>query len=64
MIKAPAASTIHAVLDRHGLVKRRKRRRYKAQGTAPAATTISFSMSSKEPPSLGMNRASALRAMR
>ena len=31
-IKAPAASTIHAVLDRHGLVKRRKRRRYKAQG--------------------------------
>ena len=33
MIKAPAASTIHAVLDRHGLVKRRKRRRYKAQGT-------------------------------
>jgi transposase InsO family protein len=33
MIKAPAVSTIHAVLDRHGLVKRRKRRRYKAQGT-------------------------------
>ena len=33
MIKPPAASTIHAVLDRHGLVKRRKRRRYKAQGT-------------------------------
>ena len=25
MIKPPAASTIHAVLDRHGLVKRRKR---------------------------------------
>jgi putative transposase len=24
---------VHAVLDRHGLVKRRKRRRYKAQGT-------------------------------
>jgi transposase InsO family protein len=34
MIKPPAVSTIHAVLDRHGLVKRRKRRRHKAQGTA------------------------------
>ncbi len=33
VIKPPAVSTIHAVLDRHGLVKRRKRRRYKAQGT-------------------------------
>ncbi len=32
-IKPPAKSTVHAVLDRHGLVKRRKRRRYKAQGT-------------------------------
>lgn len=32
-LKLPAVSTIHAVLDRHGLVKRRKRRRYKAQGT-------------------------------
>ena len=32
-IKPPAISTIHALLDRHGLVKRRKRRRYKAQGT-------------------------------
>lgn len=30
---APAISTVHAVLDRHGLVKRHKRRRYKAQGT-------------------------------
>jgi putative transposase len=29
----PAISTVHAVLDRHGLVTRRKRRRYKAQGT-------------------------------
>jgi putative transposase len=38
MIKPPAASTIHAVLDRHGLVKRRKRRRYKAQGTELTAT--------------------------
>jgi putative transposase len=34
MIKPPAISTIHAVLDRHGLVTRRKRRRHKAQGTA------------------------------
>ena len=33
MIKPPAKSTIHAVLDRHGLVKRKKRRRYKAEGT-------------------------------
>ncbi len=33
MIKPPAKSTIHAILDRHGLVKRRRRRRYKAQGT-------------------------------
>lgn len=34
MIRPPASSTIHAVLDRHGLVGRRKRRRPKAQGTA------------------------------
>jgi transposase InsO family protein len=33
-IQLPAMSTIHAVLDRHGLVKRHKRRRYKAEGTA------------------------------
>ena len=33
-IPMPAISTVHAVLDRHGLVKRRKRRGYKAQGTA------------------------------
>lgn len=33
MIPLPAVSTIHAVLDRHGLVKRRKRKRHKAQGT-------------------------------
>lgn len=32
-IRPPAISTIHALLDRHGLVSRRKRRRYKAQGT-------------------------------
>ena len=33
MIKPPAVSTTHAVLDRNGLVKRKKRRRHKAQGT-------------------------------
>ncbi|MEM0955423.1 MAG: IS481 family transposase [Pseudomonadota bacterium] len=33
MLKPPAKSTVHAVLDRDGLVQRRKRRRYKAQGT-------------------------------
>ena len=33
-IHCPAISTVHAVLDRHGLVKRRKRRRHKAKGTA------------------------------
>jgi putative transposase len=33
-LKPPAISTVHAVLDRHGLVKRRRlRRRHKAQGT-------------------------------
>ena len=31
--KPPAISTVHAVLDRHGLVKKRRSRRYKAQGT-------------------------------
>jgi transposase InsO family protein len=34
MITLPAKSTIHAVLDRNGLVMRRGRRRYKAKGTA------------------------------
>jgi putative transposase len=29
----PAISTVHAVLDRHGLVKRRRRRRHRATGT-------------------------------
>jgi transposase InsO family protein len=33
MISPPAQSTIHAVLDRNGLVTRRRRRRYKATGT-------------------------------
>jgi len=33
-LHCPAISTVHAVLDRHGLVKRRRRRRHKATGTA------------------------------
>jgi putative transposase len=33
-IKPPAVSTIHALFDKHGLVKRRRRRRNRAQGTA------------------------------
>jgi len=32
-VHRPAISTVHAVLDRHGLVKRRSRRRNKASGT-------------------------------
>ena len=32
-IKVPAASTIHAVLDRHGLVSRPRRSRTRAEGT-------------------------------
>ena len=31
--KIPAISTIHAILDRHGLVKRMGRKRHKAEGT-------------------------------
>ncbi len=33
-MQTPAISTVHAVLDRHGLVKHGRKRRYKAQGTA------------------------------
>jgi hypothetical protein len=33
MIRPPAQSTIHTILDRNDLVKRRRRRRYKAVGT-------------------------------
>ena len=32
-VHTPAISTVHAVLDRHGLVKHRRKRRYKAKGT-------------------------------
>ena len=33
-VHTPAISTVHAVLDRHGLVKRRRARRNRANGTA------------------------------
>ncbi len=33
-VHTPAISTVHAVLDRHGLVSHRRRRRHRAQGTA------------------------------
>ncbi len=44
-VRIPAKSTVHAVLDRHGLVKRaRHRRRFKAEGTplsqAPAPNDL------------------------
>jgi putative transposase len=35
----PAISTVHAVLDRHGLVTRGRRRRYKAEGTSLSKPT-------------------------
>ena len=38
-IRVPARSTVHAVLDRHGLVARAKRRRHKAEGTPLSAAT-------------------------
>ena len=34
MAKPPAISTVHAVLERNGLVKKRRSRRYKARGTS------------------------------
>ena len=33
-LRIPATSTIHAVLDRHGLVRRMGKRRHKASGTS------------------------------
>ncbi len=38
-IHLPAISTVHAVLDRHGLVKSHRRRRYKAEGTTLSCPT-------------------------
>ena len=36
-VRVPAISTIHAVLDRHGLVKRMNKRRQRASGTPLSA---------------------------
>ena len=38
-IRCPAISTVHAVLDRRGLVTRRHRRRFRAEGTALSQPT-------------------------
>ena len=38
-IPTPAISTVHAVLDRHGLVKHGRKRRYKARGTTLSKPT-------------------------
>ncbi len=38
-LKPPAISTVHAVLDRHGLVMRGRERRYQAQGTTLSSPT-------------------------
>jgi putative transposase len=37
-VKTPAKSTVHCILDRHGFVKRRKQRRFHAEGTALSMT--------------------------
>src|SRR5581483_6899166 len=39
-VRIPARSTVHAVLDRHGLVKRAKTRRNKAMGTTLADVSL------------------------
>jgi putative transposase len=39
-IQLPAISTVHAVLDRHGLVSRGRNARYKATGTALSRPTL------------------------
>ena len=33
-VRCPAISTVHAILDRNGLVTRRRRRVYKPEGTS------------------------------
>jgi putative transposase len=38
--RCPASSTVHAVLDRHGLVKRRRRRRPSPTGTALSRSLV------------------------
>ncbi|MCM0605587.1 MAG: transposase [Xanthomonadaceae bacterium] len=39
-LKHPAKSTVHAVLDRHGLVTPRRKRRYRAEGTPLTSTDL------------------------
>jgi putative transposase len=39
-LKPPAISTVHAVLDRHGLVTHGRERRYQAQGTTLSSPTL------------------------
>ena len=39
MVPTPAKSTVHAVLDRHGLIEPRRRRRHKAEGTPLSSTS-------------------------
>jgi transposase len=38
-VRVPAKSTVHAVLDRHGLVQRAPERKYRAQGTLLSSAT-------------------------
>ena len=40
-VKTPAKSTIHCILDRHGFVKRRKRRRFHSEGTPLSLEAVS-----------------------
>jgi len=40
-VHTPAVSTVHAVLDRHDLVKKRRQRRYRAEGTALSTPRMS-----------------------
>jgi putative transposase len=39
-VRLPAISTVHAVLDRHGLVTRGRKARYKAEGTTLSRPTV------------------------
>jgi putative transposase len=39
-VRLPAISTVHAVLDRHGLVTRGRKARYKAEGTTLSRPTL------------------------
>jgi transposase InsO family protein len=55
-VRLPATSTIHAVLDRHGLVQRMGRRRPKATGTTGAAPNDLWSTDFKGEFKLGHGR--------